>query len=140
MVEGGEIAVELRGHYDFDGNKDLDGGQAYKAEIEWAPLARWRTELLVEYEREPGEDLDATEIAWENVIQLTEQGRYWADFGLLAEYAYSLEDDGSDAIELAMLAQKDFGRNEARMNLAFEQPLESGADLEMGYAGSTATA
>ena len=133
LVEEGEVAVELRGHYDFDGNKDLDGGQAYKAEIEWAPISRWRTELLVEYEREPGEDLDATEIAWENVFQLTEQGQYWADFGLLAEYAYSLEDEGTDAIELALLAQKDFGRNEARVNLVFEQPLESGADLEMEY-------
>jgi high-affinity iron transporter len=133
LVEGGEVAVELRGHYDFDGSKDLDGGQAYKAEIEWAPFSRWRTELLVEYEREPGEDLEATEIASENVFQLTEQGQYWADFGLLAEYAYSLEDEGSDAIEFALLAQKDFGRNEARVNLVFEQPLESGADLEMEY-------
>jgi hypothetical protein len=32
-----------------------------------------------------------------------------------------------------MLAQKDFGRNEARVNLVFEQPFESGADLEMEY-------
>ena len=87
LVVQGEKAVELRGHYDFDGDDALDGGQKYKAEFEWAPLARWRTELLAEFEQEPGGDLDTTEIAWENVFQLTEQGRYWADFGLLAEYA-----------------------------------------------------
>jgi len=133
LVEQGEKAIEFRGHYDFDGNDALDGGQAYKLEFEWSPFARWRTEALVEWESEAGEDLDATEVAWENVFQLTEQGKYWADFGLLAEYAYSLEDDGEDAIELALLAQKDFGRNEARVNLVFEQPLESGADLEMEY-------
>jgi high-affinity iron transporter len=133
LVEEGEKAIEFRGHYDFDGSDALDGGEAYKLELEWSPFAWWRTEALVEWESEPGEDLDATEVAWENVFQLTEQGKYWADFGLLAEYAYSLEDDGEDAIELALLAQKDFGRNEARVNLVFEQPLESGADLEMEY-------
>jgi high-affinity iron transporter len=133
IVEEGEKAVELRGHYDFDGNDSLDGGQAYKVEIEWAPFSRWLTELLVEYEREPGGDLEATEIATENIFQLTEQGKYWMDFGLLAEYAYALEDEGEDAIEIALLGQKDFGRNEVRLNLVFEQELESGADLEMEY-------
>ena len=133
LVEEGEKAIELRGHYDFDGDQALDGGQAYKAEIEWAPYSRWLTELLVEYEGEPGESLEATEIASENIFQLTEQGKYWADFGLLAEYAYSLEDGGANALELALLGQKDFGRNEVRVNLVFEQPLESGADLEMEY-------
>jgi high-affinity iron transporter len=49
LVEEGEMAVELRGHYDFDGNKSLDGGQAYKAEIEWAPTSWWLTELLAKY-------------------------------------------------------------------------------------------
>jgi high-affinity iron transporter len=133
LVEEGEIAVELRGHYDFDGDESLDGGQAYKAELEWAPTAWWLAELLVEYEREPGESLEATEIASENVFQLTEQGRYWADFGLLAEFVYSLEDGGANALELALLGQKDFGRNEVRLNFIFEQELESGADLEMEY-------
>jgi high-affinity iron transporter len=133
LVEDGEKAIELRGHYDFDGSKALDGGQAYKAEFEWAPVSRWLTELLVEYQRQPGESLEATEVASENIFQLTEQGEHWADFGVLAEFAYSLEHGGSNALELALLGQKDFGRNEARVNLVFEQPLESGADLEMSY-------
>jgi len=133
LVEAGEKAIELRGHYDFDGSKALDGGQAYKVEFEWAPFSRWLTEVLVKYERAPGESLDATEIASENIFQLTEQGQYWADFGVLAEYAYSLEDGAANTLEVALLGQKDFGRNEVRVNLVFEQPLESGADLEMEY-------
>jgi high-affinity iron transporter len=133
LVEEGEIAVELRGHYDFDSSKSLDGGQAYKAEVEWAPTSWWLTEVLVKYEREPGEDIDATEIASENIFQLTEQGKYWMDFGLLAEFVYSLEDGGANALEIGLLGQKDFGQNEVRVNLVFEQALESGADLEMEY-------
>lgn len=133
LVEEGEIAVELRGHYDFDDDKSIDGAQAYKAEVEWAPTAWWLTEVLVKYEREPGEDLDATEIASENIFQLTDQGKYWMDFGLLAEFVYSLEDGGANALEIGLLGQKDFGANEVRVNLVFEQELESGADLEMEY-------
>ena len=134
LVEQGELAVELRGHYDFDGNDELDGGQQYKAELEWSPTARWRTELLTEFEREPGGDLESTEIAFENVFQLTEQGRYWADFGMLAEYAYSLEDDGHDKLELGLLAQKDVDRHEGRFNLLFERELTGGGATEMEYA------
>lgn len=133
LVEEGEIAVELRGHYDFDDDKSIDGAQAYKAEVEWAPTAWWLTEVVVKYERAPGEDLDATEIASENIFQLTDQGKYWMDFGLLAEFVYSLEDGGANALELGLLGQKDFGANEVRVNLVFEQELESGADLEMEY-------
>ncbi|MFO1392420.1 MAG: FTR1 family protein [Steroidobacteraceae bacterium] len=133
LVEAGEKAVEIRGHYDIDSSRDLDGGQAYKIEYEWAPYSRWLTELLVEYEREPGENLDATEIASENIFQLTEQGQCWADFGLLAEFAYSLERGEPNALELGLLAQKDWGRNEFRVNVLFEQELESGADVETEY-------
>lgn len=134
LVEEGEIAVELRGHHDFDGDDALDGAQQFKAEFEWAPHARWLTEVLAEFEREPGDDLEMTEIAWENVFQFTEQGRYWADFGLLAEYAHSLEDGGHDALELGLLAQKDVDRHEVRMNLVFERELTGGAETEMEYA------
>jgi len=133
LVEEGEIAIELRGHYNFDDDKSVDGAQAYKAEVEWAPTAWWLTELVVKYERAPGEDFDATEIASENIFQLTDQGKYWIDFGLLAEFVYSLEDGGANALEFGLLGQKDFGQNEVRVNLVFEQELESGADLEMEY-------
>ena len=134
LVEQGERAIELRGHYDRDGNDALDGGQQYKLEFEWSPLARWRTELLVKAQRAPGDGTKATEIASENVFQLTEQGQYWADVGLLAEYAHSLEHGGTDALELGLLAQKDVGRHEARLNLTFERELTGGADTEIGYA------
>jgi high-affinity iron transporter len=133
LVEQGEIAVALQGHYDFDDSKSIDGAQAYKAEVEWAPTAWWLAELLVKYERAPGEGIDATEIASENIFQLTEQGKYWMDFGLLAEYVYSLEDGAANAVEVGLLGQKDFGQNEVRVNLLFEQALESGTDLEMAY-------
>jgi high-affinity iron transporter len=134
VVEEGEIAVEFRGHYDFDSRDDVDGSQQHKLELEYTPTAWWRTELLGEWESEGGESLEATEVAWENVFQLTPQGKYWMDFGVLAEYAHSLEDDGEDAIELGLLGEKQFTSTVLTANLIFEREFESGADTEMEYA------
>lgn len=134
IVEEGELAIEWRAHRDFDSRDDIDGAQQHKLELEYAPTAWWRAELLGEWEKEPGESLEATEIAWENVFQLTEQGRYFADFGLLAEYAHSLEDGGEDAIELGVLAEKELAHSVVTVNLLAERELEGGAETELEYA------
>jgi high-affinity iron transporter len=135
IVEEGEIAVELRGHHRFDSDDAVDGSQQFKLELEYTPTAWWRAEILGEWEKEPDESLEATEIAWENVFQLTPQGKYWMDFGVLAEYAHSLEDDGEDALELGLLGEKQFASTVLTANLIFERELAGGADTEMEYSG-----
>ena len=134
IVEEGELAIEYRGHHDFDGSDAIDGGEQHKFELEYAPIARWLTELLGEWEREPGGSLEATEVAWENIFQLTEQGQHWADFGLLAELAHSLENGGGEALEIGALAEKQFTRSVATFNLLAERAFESGAETELEYA------
>lgn len=133
IVEEGEFAIEYRGHHDFDGDEAMDGGEKHKFELEYAPTARWKTELLGEFEKEPGESLEATEVAWENLFQLTEQGKYWADFGMVAEYEHALEDDEADAIELGFLAEKQFATSIATFNLLAEQALEGDEKTELEY-------
>jgi high-affinity iron transporter len=134
VVEEGEIAIELRGHHEFDSRDDVDGGQQFKLDLEYTPTSWWRTEILGEWEREPDESLEATEVAWENIFQLTPQGKYWMDFGLLAEYAHSLEDDGEDALELGLLGEKQFASTVLTGNLIFEREFAGGAETEMEYA------
>jgi high-affinity iron transporter len=134
VVEQGEIAVELRGHREFDGDPGVDGFQKFKLDLEYAPIWFWLTEIVGEWEREPGEDLKNTEVAWENVFQLYEQGRYAVDAGLLFEYAHSTETGGEDKLELGALLQKDFGPSEMRFNLLAEREFRSGADTELEYA------
>jgi high-affinity iron transporter len=134
IVEEGEVALEFRGHRDFDSADDRDGAEQHKLALEYAPTARWNTEIFGEWEKEPGESLEATEIAWENIFQLTEQGKYWADFGLLAEYAHSLEDGGHDALELGVLAEKQFEHSVTTVNVLAEREFEDGAKAEMEYA------
>jgi FTR1 family protein len=134
IVEGGERALEYRGHHDVDSAADRDGVEQHKLELEYAPTARWMTELGGEWEKEPGERLKATEIFFENVFQLTEQGQYWADFGVLAEYAHSLAKGGRDALEVGVLAEKQIGASVATLNLTAEREFERGAKAETEYA------
>jgi high-affinity iron transporter len=134
IVEEGEFAIEYRGHHDFDGSDAVDGGEQHKFELEYAPTARWLTEVLGEWEREPGGSLEATEVAWENIFQLTEQGQHWADFGLLVELAHSLENGGGETLELGALAEKQFTNSVATINLLAERAFESGAGTELEYA------
>jgi high-affinity iron transporter len=134
IVEQGELAVELRSHRDFDSRAEVDGSQQLKAEFEYTPTSFWRAELLGEWEQDGGGSLAATEVAWENVFQLTPQGKYWLDLGLVAEYAHSLEHDGNDALELGLLAEKQFERTVLTANFLAEREFAGGAETALEYA------
>jgi high-affinity iron transporter len=134
IVEEGETAVELLGHRANDDDPDVDGSQEYKLELEHAPAWFWHTAIGTEFEKEPGQDPEATEASWENIFQLFEQGRYPVDVGLLIEYAHSLEDGGHDKLEIGALLQKEFGAAQVLFNLIAERDLTSGADTELEYA------
>jgi high-affinity iron transporter len=134
IVEQGELALEVRGHHDFDGNDAADGAQKHKLEVEYAPTARWMTGVFGEWEKEPGGSLRSTEVAWENIFQLTEQGQYWMDVGLLAEYAHALESGGDDKLEFGLLGEKQLARSLLTANLVAERALVSGAETELEYA------
>jgi high-affinity iron transporter len=134
IVEEGEVAIELRGHRKSDGDPGIDGAQTYKVDLEYAPTWFWLTELVGKWEKEPGGDLENTEIASENVFQLFEQGRYAIDAGLLVEYVHSMESGGEDKLELGGLLQKEFGPNQMRFNLVAERERHEGAETELEYA------
>jgi len=134
VVEEGEVAIELRSHYDFDSRDEMDGGQQYKFELEYTPTWFWRTELLGEWEKQPGESIEATEVASENIIQFAPQGKHWADFGMVVEYVHSLEDGGEDGLELGFLGEKQFSSTVLTVNLLAEREFTSGAEAEMEYA------
>ena len=134
VVEEGEIAIEVRGHRDFDSNDALDGGEQFKADLEYAPTWFWRTELVGEWEKEPGESLEATEVAWENVFQFAPQGKHWADFGMIVEYIHALEDGAEDGLELGLLGEKQFSSTMLTANLLAEREFKGGAETEVEYA------
>ena len=133
VVTAGERAVELRSQRDFDGRAAMDGAEQHKLEFEYSPTDWWRAEGLTTIDREPGGARRVAEYAFENVFALAAEGRYWADFGLLAEYAHGVGADGHDAVELGLLAETAWGPTIATLNVTAEQPLTGGSRAQLAY-------
>jgi FTR1 family protein len=136
IVERGELELEARGHVLSDGDDEVDGARKDKYEIGYGFTDRWFSSLFFEYEKEGDEDYQHTATAWENIFQLTEQGRYWLDPGLYLEYEVPAEGDKPDKIEAKLLLEKSLSSMVHTANLVFEREVGGGADdeVEVGYA------
>ncbi len=127
IVDYRETEVEFRGHYDFDGDDAKDGAGKYKLDFGRGFTPHWFSEILLEYEDPAQGSGEVTAVEWENRIQLTEQGQYAADWGLLLEYSHSREDGHADAIEFGPLMQMQLGRQLWTNNLILVKEVGSNA-------------
>jgi hypothetical protein len=132
-VEKGETEIEFRsGYQSFDGSPDE---YASVIDVGYGVSNRWKTELVLEYEGASGEGGGFEAWEWENIIVLTEQGKYWLDLGLFAEYEHPFS-GGPDEIKIGPMLQKEIGPTVANLNLLFERQIGSGAgnETELDYA------
>jgi hypothetical protein len=136
-VEQGDTVVTFNGHRTKDSADDRDADGEYAFEFGYAPTSFWKTTVGWTWLEEPGGSPKSDAISWENVFELTEPGRHWADLGVLVKYGRLL-DGGDDAAELALLAEKAIGRSTLVVNLAAARELAGGADTAYGYAFSWA--
>ena len=132
VVEKGETEFEFRGGYrNFDG---APSEHAFVFDVGYGVTNNWRTELVLEYSSEEGNPGKLEAWEWENVFVLTEQGKYWADVGLFAEYEHGFS-AGPDLIKIGPMFQKDIGHTVANLNLLFKREVGSGASdtTELDY-------
>ncbi len=138
IVSYREWELELRGgSQDWaDANR---GEQAMVIAAGYGIAPRWFTEVAAEYSRTPGQATKLEEMEWENVIQLTEHGRYWMDAGLFAEYAYNRL-KGKHELKIGPMLQKEVGRSQFNLNVLFGRridkrlPSEGPRHTEISYA------
>lgn len=131
-VEKGETEIEFRsGYRSYDGAADE---YASVVDVGYGVTDRWKTELVLEYEGESGEGGKLKAIEWENILLLTEQGKYWVDLGLFAEYEHPFA-GGPDEIKIGPMLQKEIGPTIANLNLLFEREIGSGSSgkTELDY-------
>jgi hypothetical protein len=136
-VEQGDAVVTFNGHRTADSADDRDAEGEYAFEFGYAPTAFWKTTVGWVWLEEPGGSLQSDAIAWENVFELTEPGRHWADLGVLVKYGRLL-DGGDDAAELALLVEKAIGPSTLLVNLLAARELAGGVDTAYGYSLSWA--
>jgi hypothetical protein len=114
IVVKGETEIELRGGYfDFDGGPDE---YAWVLDYGYAFTDHWKSELVFEYEGETGEGAKPEAVEWENLIVLTEQGKHWADVGLLIEAEHTFS-SAPEEFKLGLLLEKEVGPTIADLNL-----------------------
>lgn len=136
VVEYGETEVELRGGYLADERDAIDGTQAYVLDFGHGVTPWWFTEAVIEIEKEPGSSLEAEEIEWENIFQLSEPGQYFLDFGFFAEAKLPLEVEYPYGVELGPMFQKETGPLVHNLNLLAEWSFGNGfaTENELGYS------
>mgnify|MGYP005749957643 CR=1 FL=1 len=136
IVEGGETEIEAMVDYVSDSSSPDDGTRIYYFEVAHGVNDRWMTELLIEYVDTDNSSMEAEAIEWENVFQLTEQGQYFADFGLFFELEKSLEKNSPDEIVAGLLIEKEFGEFTGLLNLLAEKEFGDNAESAVEGFGS----
>ncbi len=135
LVEYGETEVEFRSGYVKDEREELNGTQAYVIDFGQGVTAWWFTEAVLEIEKEPDASLEAEELEWENIFQLTEQGEYFVDLGFFAELKLPLEVEYAYGLEVGPMLQKETGPLVHNLNLLAEWAFGNGfqTENELGY-------
>jgi len=87
-VYQGELEIEARGVHQFD---DTDAHEV-KLGVGYGINSVWFIEGYVIAEQATGNSAAIEEVELENKFQLTEQGQYWVDVGLLMELAKNLDE------------------------------------------------
>jgi len=128
-VDQGETELEMRGHVTWDNDRDKQNEQTYKFGVGHGFTSYWFSEIYVEAEKPAGESsYEIESYEWENLFQLTEQGKYWADWGFLIEYAKARDSDDPNKVELTPIMQTQFGKTLFTVNLKFERETGDNAD------------
>jgi hypothetical protein len=106
-VEYGETELELYTHVNNDSDAAIDGSEEYVFEVARGIAPELFLEAKFISERAAESSLTTDAFAIEAIYQLTEQGEYSWDFGLLGEVVYSRIDSEVSEVELGGILATD---------------------------------
>ena len=144
-IDLGELEIEHNGSAVFDRRPENNAGRSYTLEFGTGLTSWWHSELELGFERESGSGQPTllTQIVTENMFQLTEPGKYFADFGFYVEYGQSLTRGvhaSSNQVTFGPIVAKDIGRTTNILNLFFSRqlgPNQTSQGLDFKYAWQT---
>ena len=113
----GESELEARGFTSWGTNADTGVQKGVQFAYGHAFTGWWATELYATGEQEYGESLKLEEFEWENRFQLTPQGKYWINVGLINENEIPRFGHDPYTVKFGPILGKDFGRVTALLNL-----------------------
>lgn len=120
-----EVEIENNVSLSFDKRAEKNHNLSFPTEVGLGVLPFWFVEVEFEASKEPGERTSLDAVTFENYFMLTEQGKYWLDAAIFAEYARSRKSDAADTVELGLLLQKENGKFLHTANLYWEHEVGS---------------
>lgn len=135
-VEPGERELELKGATEWDAGQRAAHEDTGVLAAGWGVTERWFSEIELVWQRPPGGRLARSVTEWENVLQLTPQGAYWLDAGLLGEVEVPTQSGEPRVLELGPLLQKQSGHLLTTVNL--KAASEFGSNAHAGVWGEYA--
>lgn len=133
IVEEGVFEFETRGHSTFDRSRDKNDQQTHIYELEYGVNSWWSTAIFARPEKEPDGVFRYAATGFENIFQLTPQGKYWADVGLYVEYQKNHLAGGTDEFESKLLLEKAVDPLVVTANLVFNRQIGDGAGKGFGF-------
>ena len=112
-----EREVELRSLFINDDDDAIDGAQVHRLGLSTSFSDRWRAEIYLVGAKGPGDSLSLEAYELEVQWQLTEQGEYYADWGLLFELETERDEDIWE-YATTLLVEKELGRWAGALNLS----------------------
>jgi hypothetical protein len=120
FVHEGEIEIEIRAAHNFDDSDE----HKVRFGVGYGVNSVWYVEGYLIGKQETGGSFDIVDIELENKFQLTEQGEYWLDVGLLIELEKSTDGDVWEVVA-GPLFQKQFNDWVATTNFFVEKKFGS---------------
>lgn len=135
-VVKGEKEFEAAYTVTRDSDKALDNSAVYNFAFGYGVTDWWQPELEFEWSKPNGEKMQLDEVAWENTFQLVEEGKYWLNAALFAEYAWPQHSSDKPDIKAGPVLQMELSRSVHTVNLFVERQVGSHAEdtVEMTYA------
>lgn len=141
-VSASQAEIEWRGYRATDARRD-ERGAAAEVSVAYGVTAWWKPEIYVaKYVDSPQSGRRLIGYELENTFQLTPQGKYPVDLGLLASYERNTAAGIADAVEFGPLLAATRGRFTHVVNLIWEKEVgrhaSRGYEFRYDYAGTYA--
>lgn len=124
-VDALEQEIEYRMIYQDEQRGQNDELQLHRLSYGHSLGEKWFGEIYLIGNKSAGDNFDIESSEVEAKWQLTEQGEFWADLGLLFEFEKNFENDRSE-FETALLIEKEWGKWSGTMNLFIGREWGSG--------------
>lgn len=133
-VSPGENEIEARAYTGWNGKASSGDQRSFKLGFGRNFTERWFSEFYVAGAQRYGGPFKLEEFEWENRLQLTPQGKYWVDVGLLNEIEIPRFAEAPYEVKFGPLFGKDIGRFTMLLNLIashqYGRNAEAGVELE----------